>query len=193
MGGLDFDRIKSSALRQGDDFGRRDFRTSNDTFDTFPYVDQIRVPENARRSAPAIPFLLSVYKDGSTYKWSVSSENSVITNGTNGPKIDLSSAGFDTESTISASKYIVLELITATAVWTLKAVDLADSYEVKTTGSPAVQTAVRLLIGKVTFATSPSQVYAKQAVFTPQMLTSGFLNGIKVKQFRSWVINQSSL
>jgi hypothetical protein len=148
-----------------------------------------------------IPFKLSARNDAGTLKWSVSSAYASITDGTNGDTIDLSSAGFDTETghTISATKYIVLEgsvdSSLAITAWTLTAVDLANADEVGLAGSPSAQNKIRLLIGKVVVDTAPDPdtVAVTQAVFTPQRVTLAFLNGLEVKVFEAAPIHPDDL
>jgi hypothetical protein len=154
-------------------------------------------------------FKLSVALDGANWKWQVSSSKSVVTDGTNGEAIDLGPSGaawktgaikFDVATTISATKYIVLECtvdpddLTLTD-WTLAAVDVADADEVKTGGDPIAQTKARLLIGKITQDTAPDpDTYsASQAVFTAQRISVGFLNGISCKIFDAAPIHQDKL
>ena len=155
-----------------------------------------------------IPFKLSARNDGGTLKWQVSSDYSSITDGTNGAAIDLGPSGadwgtgavkFDVETTISATKYIVLEAdadvdLTLTD-WTLSAVALADADEVGLTGTPPAQNKIRLLIGKVTVDTTPDPdtVEVSQAVFTPQQIGFSILNGLAVKTFRAAPIHADNL
>jgi hypothetical protein len=132
-----------------------------------------------------------------------------VQDGTNGDAIDLGPSGadwksgaikFGVDTSISATKYIVMECtvdpddLTLTD-WTLAAVDPADADEVMTDGDPLAQTKARLLIGKVTKDTAPDpDTYAaSQAVFTPQRIILGFLNGLAVKVFDAAPIHPDNL
>lgn len=146
-------------------------------------------------------FKLSVALDGTDWKWQVAQTNSSVQDGTNGDAIDLGPSGADWKSgaikfgvatTITATKYIVLECtvdsddLTLTD-WTLAAVDEADADEVATGGSPVAQTKARLLIGKITKDTAPDpDTYtASQAVFSAQRIAHGYMNGLLVRVFDS--------
>lgn len=127
-----------------------------------------------------IPFKLTAKDVSGALKWRVSSTGSSITDGTNGSAISLPS-GFDTDTTISATKYIILEASVDSSLvltsWALSAVDAADTTEVGTdTGPPVTQNKARLLIGKVTVDSGVAT--ASQAIFTAQRITHGFLNGV---------------
>lgn len=141
------------------------------------------------------PFQLSVAGAAGAYTWSVSSEYSSVTDDTNGDRIDLEALGiFDVSNAIAASAFIVLEAdVDASFVvsnWTLSAV--ADPSEVGTAaGPPAFQNKVRLLIGRVVFTDGVPE--AKQAVFTPQILSYGFYNGLLVKLFTAAPVNKDDL
>lgn len=195
IGGLDYDRIRSSALRTGDpERLHRDYTSGDDPYEMYPFVDQMTLGNVVSGAAQIPPFKLSVAEDGGTYYWSVLSDNSCITDGTNGTAIDLSAAGFDTDNAIAASKYIVLQATVTLGVassWALTAVDLADATEVGVTGTPAAQNKVRLIIGSVMF--EDGQVFARQAVFSPQILTDGFYNGLLVKILENYKIHPSYL
>jgi hypothetical protein len=174
---------EAGASAHGDNIGGLDL--PRDTQDMAVVTQQI------------IPFRLSVFLDGSNWKWKVSSEYSSITDGTNGPAIDLSTAGFDgSGTTISADKYIVLEAESDSDLvltdWTLAAVDSAAADEVRFTTTGTIhQDRLRLLIGKVTFTSGVPA--AKQAVFSPQMITHGLTNGKESKVFLAPTVHKSLL
>lgn len=195
IGGVDFDRIRSSALRIGDPTRlHRDYTSGDDPYEMYPFVDQIELRTVVSGAAQIPPFKLSVTEDGGTYYWSVLSDNSCITDGTNGTAIDLSVAGFDTDYSIEDSKYIVLQAtvtLGAASSWELAAVDAAEAVEVGVTGTPTAQNKVRLIIGSVTF--SDGQVFAKQAVFSPQILTEGFYNSLLVKILENFKLHPDYL
>lgn len=150
-------------------------------------------------------FPLSVSKDSSgDLYWRVSEGKGSITDGSNGPVIDLSAIspiGFDVDTAISATKFIVLEgevaeTTMAITAWTFAAVDAGtDNVNINeirftTTGS-IYQDRIRLLIGKVTVVSDKAT--AKQAVFGPQMITHGLLNGKAVKCFLGPIVHHSLL
>ena len=145
-------------------------------------------------SAPAVirPFKLSVALVDDEYQWKVSSQISSITDGTNGDAIDLTLAGLDASTPISATKHIVLEAdVTAGVVsgWTLVANDAANAKEIGTdAGPPITQNKVRLRIGKVVFDMDDVAT-AEQYVESCQILTDMFLNGMIAKGFESHPYN----
>lgn len=135
-----------------------------------------------------VPWKLTTSLDGSDIQWAVSSASSGITDGTNGDAIDLSSAGFDTPTTITAEKYIVLEADVDTDLvvsgWALAAVDSGACDEVGMTTSETIrQNKLRLVIGKVTIGDGVGTAW--QACFTSQRITHGILDGIVCKVFES--------
>lgn len=163
-----------------------------------------------------IPFRLTAGPDpdssseppGLIYR--VSSQRSSITDGTNGDAFDFAPAGtawadpaakFDTNIEITATAYIVLRaeidpLDLSAADWTLAAIpeiDVADAAEVT---FDAIETDeqeyAQLLIGKVTIEDGAVTEVA-QAVFTPQLLTHGFLNGVEVRAFAAHWIHRADL
>ena len=147
-----------------------------------------------------ISFKLSTETEGEDVKYKVSSERSTITDGTNGPALDLSPSStewasgalkFDTLSAaITDDTWVVLEadvdedfLITD---WTLAAKTTAeDAKEVgfndPDPGDPVFQNKVRLIIGKIEFEDDVPSV--TQATTQPQMIVDGLLNGKFVKLF----------
>jgi hypothetical protein len=157
-------------------------------------------------SSNKIPFKLTARIESGTKYWKVSQERSSIIDGTNGDAIDLGPSGadwasgaikFDTDTAITATKYIVLKgAVSSTLVitdWTLAAVDAADADEVGFDGDE--QDEIRLLIGKVTIDTvpDPDTILASQAVFSPQRITHGLLNAAAVKVFDSAPIQIDNL
>jgi len=140
--------------------------------------------------APAlISFRLTVAQNESeAWQWQVSSDRSTITDGTNGPAIDLSGVDFDTPVTVSADSWIVLEadvgedfLVTD---WMLAAKTTAeDAKELgfNDPGDPVFQNKVRLYIGKIEFEDDVPSV--TQATTQPQMIDFRLQNGTFVKAF----------
>jgi len=131
-------------------------------------------------------FQISVKASGGALTWSVSSFLSTITDGTNGTAIDISSASFDTATSIATTKFIVLEAdvdsTLALTNWTLSAVDLADTAEVVMSGSiPDEQTKIRLYIGKITIAAGVATV--TQAITSAQRVANDMTNGVLTKVF----------
>lgn len=164
--------------------------------DTKVKAESTYSPESPAAGGLNTPFLLSVAGSaGAGFTWSVSSAYSSITDDTNGGRIDLSALGiFDVPNAIAASAFIVLEADVDAAFvvsnWALSAV--ADPSEVAVdAGPPAFQNKVRLLIGRVVFTAGEAE--AKQAVFTPQMLSYGFYNGLLVKLFTAAPVNKDDL
>jgi hypothetical protein len=151
-------------------------------------------------------FKLTVALDGSAWKWQVSSSKSTVMDGTNGAAIDLDpttgadwktgAIKFDVATTISATKYICLQATAdeelALTDWELVALDSAD--EVVTGGDPVRQTSARLLIGKIVYTSgSPPTAEARQAIFSAQRFSVGFLNGIICKIFEPAPIHPDEL
>jgi len=158
--------------------------------------------------APAlISFRLTVAQNESEqWQWQVSSDRSTITDGTNGPAIDLTIASglipastewasgsikFESATTISVDSWIVLEadvdedfLITD---WTLAAKTTAeDAKEVgfndPDPGDAVCQNKLRLYIGKIEFDEEDVPTVT-QATTQPQMMDFRLLNGKFVKAF----------
>lgn len=157
----------------------------------------------------SVPFKLTVTKDEDDWKWKVSQNKSSIQDGTNGDAIDLGPSGtawatgaimFDTTTTLTATKFILLEAdVDADLVitdWTLVAANAADAKELRfTTSGTIYQDKIRLLIGKITVDTAPDPdtYVASQAVFSPQMITHGLNNGLAVKCFLASPIQVDNL
>lgn len=131
---------------------------------------------------------------GSGFSWEVSSLGSSITDGANGPAIDLSSAGFDNANAISDDKWIVLQADVSAgtpASWVLAAVAAADTAEVGfDTATPPAQNKIRLRIGKVSF--SSGEAAAIQAVKDSQILTDGWVNGAFCKVLAAHSFNEAT-
>lgn len=190
----------SSAERTSDELG--DAAGASSAGDAVgPFDTSKEMPEFETQPASTTgPFRLTARDDLGTLKWKVSSVQSSITDGTNGDAIDLSSAGFDTDTTITATKYIILEASVdadlAITSWALAAVDAGTDNvnitEVRFTTSGTIrQDKIRLLIGKVTVVSGVAT--ASQAVFTPQMITHGLTNGVAVKCFLGHAINPADI
>jgi hypothetical protein len=148
---------------------------------------------------PLIPFKLSVAPSGEDFAWRVSSQLSTVIDGTNGEGFDLSEDGtawatgaveFDESEVISSTGYIVLRADIGSSLaasnWRLDAVEFADSGEV-VFGTAGQQTRAQLIIGKVDIDTvaDPPTATVTQAVYSPQRLTHGFVNGVGVRVFDS--------
>jgi len=148
-----------------------------------------------RVAQPIIPWRLSVDYVAPDWKWSVSSTLSTITEGTNGDAIDLSSGStkwlastaikFDTPTTITASRWIVLECsvdsLFALDDFTFKAVTTrADAQEIKflTTGT-LQQDKLRLLVGKVIFEDGTPRVI--QGETSRQFVDYGIFNSRSIR------------
>lgn len=142
-----------------------------------------------------LSFKLSVSKVDDSWEFTVASAASSITDGTNGPAIDLSAAGLDTPTPITETTIIVLQATVTAGVasaWTIAAVDNTDSKEVgfsSETDPPAdpltviAQNKVRLRIGKVTIEEGAATVV--QYATDSQILSDSFSNGSIVKTLES--------
>lgn len=129
------------------------------------------------------------------FSWEVSSVGSSITDGANGPRINLSSAGFDDANAITATKWIVLEATVTAGVissWTFAAVDAADTKEVEfNTATPPAQNKIRLRIGKIEFD-GDDEPAVIQCTQESQMITYGFVNGAYCKVFAAHPYNEAT-
>ena len=133
-----------------------------------------------------------VINDGN---WTVLSDLSSVTDGTNGTEITLP-AGFDTPNAITGRVWIVLEADVDTDLvvsnWTLTAAtSAADAAEVGTGGSPVAQTKLRLLIAIVGGLSADGPALF-QCVNTAQRITHGLLNGLPVKVFEAAPVNPNN-
>jgi len=137
------------------------------------------------------PFKLTARTDSESnnVKYQVSSNLSTITDGTNGPTIDLSIAGFDTEYAVNQTSYVFLEAPVDSDLvisnWQiLDSADIADANEIETSGSPIEQVYIRLLIGVVEVDTTGGinkLVRVYQNTNTAQRIAYDFFNGALVK------------
>jgi hypothetical protein len=165
---------------------------ANDTVGQFDTPETVTM--GGAGTALELPFALSVMKDGSTWKWRVSSKGSTLIDGTNGAAVSLPTGetpvGMDFDHPITATKWIVLQAEVSAGLdcssWAFAAVDSADADEVgMTTATPPTQNKLRLLIGKITFTGSPAVATAAQATYSAQRLTYGWLNGVPVRLLES--------
>lgn len=130
------------------------------------------------------PFRLSAATANGNTTFTVDADYSTVTDGTNGNMINLAGVGLGAAKPISASNpFVVLkadiDVNLQPTAWSLIATN--DPNEVDVTSS--TQIGARLYIGKVVF--NGNAATAVQAVFAPQRLTYGFLNGILVRVFES--------
>lgn len=143
-------------------------------------------PDSLAIDRTRTPFKITVTDTGSGMTWRVSSELASITDGTNGPSIDLSGAGFDADISFSSEKYIALQADVSSSLvlsnWTLAGVSLSFTDEVKiTTSAPFRQEKLRLLIGRVAIVSGKPKAY--QAVTTPKIIVTDFYQGMLCKVF----------
>jgi len=148
-----------------------------------------------------MPFHLSAQSNGAAVMYQVSSFRSTIIDGTNGPIIDLSSAGFDTWTGLAETSYIYLkadvdsDLEIIPSSWALQATSVEDdTKEVETSGSPLEQIEIRLLIGKVECIVGGGvgivqSIY--QSAWSAYRIGYGFLNGALVKVFEPCHVHSS--
>jgi hypothetical protein len=159
---------------------------------------------SARGGATASSWKLSIRpvaeSDPPEYEWSVSSERSVITDGTNGSPVDLGPSGtawktgaikFDTSTDgVTETTYIVLEADVdadlSVSDWTLAATtDPIEAREVvieePEEDEPERATKARLYIGKIGIAEGIAAV--TQAATLPQLIDHGFVNGMAARVF----------
>jgi hypothetical protein len=138
------------------------------------------------------PWRLTASGSGSGITYKVDLDFSSITNGTNGNAIDLTGAGFDADTSITSTKYIVLEAGIVAGVasnWIIASVDEADGKEVGLDEeTPPSQNKIRLRIGKVTIVDGTPTVI--QSSRTCQIMSDMFLNGLIVKGFTSHPFNE---
>ena len=148
-----------------------------------------------------ISFKLSTETEGGDVKYKVSSERSTITDGTNGPAINLAPASaawasgalkFDTLSAaITDDTWVVLEADVSTSFaitnWTIAAKTTAeDAKEVGFDDDEGNQNKIRLLIGKIEFEDDVPSVI--QATTQPQIISFGYLNGQTPKIFSPFLL-----
>lgn len=160
---------------------------------------EIVLPKRERQSGESlISFRLSVKKVSDNWKWTVDSNRSSVTDGSNGSAVNLSTAGFDSETTITGTKYIVLQCTIntetlAASSFSLAAVDIGNTDEAEF-NMDGEQTKARALIGKINFSGgSPQTATAIQALTWPLRLQYGIINGAPVRLFEAAPINVSDL
>ena len=147
--------------------------------------------------APSIAWRLSV-EDDDGWKFTVASERSTLTDGTNGTSIDLPPTGLDTPTPITGTRWIICEIDVDAADGhalsnpTITSVaDADDAREILVTGTPPAQTKLRLLVGKIVFNDGvPSAIQGEDR---PQVIDWAFFDGVEVKAFGSPQIDPEAL
>ncbi len=157
----------------------------------------------ARGGLPPYPMAwkLEVRMSGGSAKWSVSSDNSSITDGTNGTAVDITTSagaadGLDYETTYTTDSYILLEMDVAYADLTISgfsviAVDGTDTTADEVEFAAGLVDKVRLLVGKVSFGDHGPECV--QACDYPVICTTGILNGAAVRVFERHPLHMDAL
>jgi hypothetical protein len=167
---------------------------SRDVISAIKGLRDRRVIYNAPTKAQSTdehPFKLTARTDNESnnVKYQVSSNLSTITDGTNGPSVDLTAAGLDTEYSITQTSYVFLESnvdsdLVVTNWNIVDSADIEDAKEIETSGSPIEQAYLRLLIGVVEVDTTGGTnklVRVYQNTNTAQRIAYDFFNGALVK------------
>jgi len=142
---------------------------------------QPSLPNAKSKSDPVkTPFTLTLNEVDGSQEWHVTQNRGSITDGANGPALNLSTVAWDTPTVIAASKWIVLEIpiiagLVDGANCSLVAVDAADNKEISVAGDPEEQDKIRLRIGEVVISDGVATAY--QAVSDSQIIINVFMNG----------------
>ena len=156
---------------------------------------QPSLPNAKSKSDPVkTPFTLTLNEVDGFQEWHVTQNRGSITDGANGPALNLSTVAWDTPTVIAASKWIVLEIpiisgLVDGANCSLVAVDAANNKEISVAGDPEEQDKIRLRIGEIVFTPAtedvPASVTAYQAVSDSQIIINVFMNGKQYKGIAS--------